>query len=391
MKTFLFKSSLLITAILTLSNFYLAASSDTEITYSIIDKTVHFQCKSNIKADSYLWDFGSGETSTLKNPSHTYREYGTYTISLIILVEGKTVRTISKVISVKDKIKVSGTIFMGQNLLPDGYALLINLNKSSYSTNSTTEIFDGNFEFEDIDDGNYTILAIPRLNYGEFYFPKYISTYLGNTYQWENSSSFASNQTEYVYKINLISYSEPYYGEHSLKGEIIFDKNQSKITQNHTIVILLDSNKEPMDFQIIDSYNTKYSFQNLPAGQYYLHIEKPGFASSDLPVNINNNNEIQNKHNFLVGENTIEYQKTSEQQIVEVTTHFKEIKINVPFNNQTIICELFDTAGRKVFQTIKNSSEFYINTQNIKGGIYILKVKTFDNSNLRISKIFIDN
>lgn len=33
-------------------------------------------------ADSYLWDFGDGTTSTLKNPSHNYAANGTYTITL---------------------------------------------------------------------------------------------------------------------------------------------------------------------------------------------------------------------------------------------------------------------------------------------------------------------
>lgn len=33
-------------------------------------------------ADSYLWDFGDGETSTESDPSHTYTEDGTYLVSL---------------------------------------------------------------------------------------------------------------------------------------------------------------------------------------------------------------------------------------------------------------------------------------------------------------------
>jgi PKD repeat protein len=34
-------------------------------------------------ADSYMWDFGDGSTSTEKNPSHTYTEPGNYTIRLV--------------------------------------------------------------------------------------------------------------------------------------------------------------------------------------------------------------------------------------------------------------------------------------------------------------------
>ena len=34
-------------------------------------------------ANSYYWDFGDGNTSTVSNPSHTYTSFGTYTVSLI--------------------------------------------------------------------------------------------------------------------------------------------------------------------------------------------------------------------------------------------------------------------------------------------------------------------
>ncbi|MFI5129509.1 MAG: PKD domain-containing protein, partial [Chitinophagales bacterium] len=35
-------------------------------------------------ANTWLWDFGDGNTSTLQNPSHTYNTFGTYTVALTI-------------------------------------------------------------------------------------------------------------------------------------------------------------------------------------------------------------------------------------------------------------------------------------------------------------------
>jgi PKD repeat protein len=35
-------------------------------------------------ANTYLWDFGDGTTSTEVNPSHTYTAFGTYTVSLSV-------------------------------------------------------------------------------------------------------------------------------------------------------------------------------------------------------------------------------------------------------------------------------------------------------------------
>ncbi|MGC9523087.1 MAG: PKD domain-containing protein, partial [Anaerolineae bacterium] len=37
---------------------------------------------------SSAWDFGDGESSTLENPTHTYTEAGTYTVSLTVAGPG---------------------------------------------------------------------------------------------------------------------------------------------------------------------------------------------------------------------------------------------------------------------------------------------------------------
>ena len=49
--------------------------------YSVDGMTVTFQNMSK-NADSYAWEFGDGEKSTEKDPTHTYAELGTYTVKL---------------------------------------------------------------------------------------------------------------------------------------------------------------------------------------------------------------------------------------------------------------------------------------------------------------------
>jgi len=36
----------------------------------------------SLHATKYLWKFGDGNTSTVANPTHVYKEKGTYTVSL---------------------------------------------------------------------------------------------------------------------------------------------------------------------------------------------------------------------------------------------------------------------------------------------------------------------
>jgi gliding motility-associated-like protein len=52
---------------------------------------------------SWSWDFGDLSSSTSKNPSHTYADYGTYNVRLIIHSSSGCIDTISKSITVKYK------------------------------------------------------------------------------------------------------------------------------------------------------------------------------------------------------------------------------------------------------------------------------------------------
>ena len=45
--------------------------------------TINFT-NTSYNCNSYLWDFGDGNTSTNRTPSHTYTDYGTYTVTLTV-------------------------------------------------------------------------------------------------------------------------------------------------------------------------------------------------------------------------------------------------------------------------------------------------------------------
>lgn len=53
------------------------------IHYSIVDKQVAFTALAH-STETYLWDFGDGDTSTEKNPVHVYTDGGYYTVTLTV-------------------------------------------------------------------------------------------------------------------------------------------------------------------------------------------------------------------------------------------------------------------------------------------------------------------
>lgn len=75
---------------------------------------VTFNNKSDF-GDSYLWDFGDGNTSTDKNPKHTYTSDGKYIVKLKVTRCGKSVEVINTILedtlSIKDLEKSNIKIF----------------------------------------------------------------------------------------------------------------------------------------------------------------------------------------------------------------------------------------------------------------------------------------
>jgi hypothetical protein len=57
-------------------------------TAGLVPLTVNFTDKSTGSITSWEWDFGDGSTSIKKNPSHTYNNPGTYTVTLIVTGPG---------------------------------------------------------------------------------------------------------------------------------------------------------------------------------------------------------------------------------------------------------------------------------------------------------------
>ncbi|PIB36224.1 hypothetical protein BFP72_12895 [Reichenbachiella sp. 5M10] len=72
--------------------------------YVIEDYTVTFTNES-VNADTYAWDFGDGETSTDKDPVHTYAEAGDYSVKM----------TASNEASEKESVKVVKIEEVGQD------------------------------------------------------------------------------------------------------------------------------------------------------------------------------------------------------------------------------------------------------------------------------------
>src|SRR5204863_204672 len=59
-----------------------AAALQANFAAQATDLTVQFTDQSTGQVAQWVWDFGDGQTSNEQNPSHTYAQPGTYTVTL---------------------------------------------------------------------------------------------------------------------------------------------------------------------------------------------------------------------------------------------------------------------------------------------------------------------
>ncbi len=60
-----------------------------DFSFDVTDMVVSFT-NASTDASTYLWDFGDGSTSTDENPTHTYADFGSYTVTLTSKGSGGT-------------------------------------------------------------------------------------------------------------------------------------------------------------------------------------------------------------------------------------------------------------------------------------------------------------
>jgi gliding motility-associated-like protein len=90
-------------------------TSEPGLETSIINPDFHFFDQST-NTNSWSWDFGDGQTSSLENPSHVYSQVGVYTVKLVTTNTGGCLDSITKTVEVKPQF----TFYIPNTFTPNG-------------------------------------------------------------------------------------------------------------------------------------------------------------------------------------------------------------------------------------------------------------------------------
>jgi len=283
----------------------------------------------------------------------------------------------------------SGKIFIGDNLLESGDIFLFQNIRNKYSLIKTNKLDNGHFDFNKVENGSYTIYVIPEMDYDFLFFPKYLPTYSGKAYRWENAREKTINENTNDFSFYLNSYSQPFFGNQSIIGKINYQTNFTGNKEFPVVLILLNEDYVPMDFRKVDEITGEFCFDHLPEGKYFLHPEVPGITSQDFEIELDredDNEEINfniNDERIIIDETIISFETIPQGDYLKLYLN--------DFENSQVVCELISVSGKSVSKDIYHSDDVYINTSKLAAGIYILRVSTYNNQKVKTQKVYVNN
>jgi len=175
----------------------------------------------------------------------------------------------------------------------------------------------GNFLFDGLYPGNYTLLAVPDRDQ----YPNAIPTYFGNQTGWKSVTfndlypKFNAN----IFNIKLEEVIPPGPGDGSgqMSGTVVYEDGVEDVLKgtmarpatNSSVILLKKTKKSTMAGEIVayavtDEYGM-FSFSNVPDGDYFLHVEIPGLEMLEVYDVTIVGDQIVSGLNYTVGENGI--------------------------------------------------------------------------------------
>jgi PKD repeat protein len=333
----------------------------------------------------YLWDFGDGQFSTVKDPSHVYIISGNLNVCLQITdtvtsCTDRYCKTI-QILPYPGYLQISGYVFAGGLKASRGKVMLYeqqdSAGKEVYHLAYTTNIIDSNgyYHFGSVDSGRYLIKAVLDSN-SQFY-GNYFPTYSGDVIFWKKADLIDIVSNLYGYDIHLVR-GYKVAGSGGISGKTVANGNPVSLVQ----VMLTDLLNNPVIYDFSGN-DGSFSLQDISYGSYLLYTEITGITTYPMKFVID---ELHTRYeNFYLETIT----QTGIDEHNQGGLIFGSIYPNpfegngtlniYSYDNHTIEIVLYDISGKNIYlQTAKLlSGDNIINLQTamFEPGIYIYCIK----------------
>ncbi|MCF8366393.1 MAG: PKD domain-containing protein [Bacteroidales bacterium] len=361
----------------------------------------HFHDISENNPDAWLWDFGDGQSSTDKNPTHQYEAGGAYEVSLTVTkynIWGEDCSD-TKTIAMQTPayFHIGGFIYTGNfpinNPEPTGDTAIVYLyryHNSNHvvSIDTSLVVENGYFHALFLLEDDYLIKF--RLTNGSANAPYYFPTYFGDKMRWQNAPLISlADSSHYNINVHLAEIPNPEDGVGSVSGSVMHHSDaDAQIPAEDSEILIFDSNGQAVGY-VHSSDDGGFVFNNLAFGTYTLYAESTGLFTDPVTVVLSETNPAL----FDVQIELFGYDVTSvsENSKIQNTTLklfpnpvHNLLTLTVSNMNQELYYRIFDYSGREILSvemiTSQGANPFCIDVGNLRKGIYFLHVFSGNNA-----------
>ncbi len=370
-------------------------------TISHLSNFYYFFDNSGEDVESWLWDFGDGYTSTMRNPVHQYEKFGLYTVSMIALsydiFSNICIDTIQKQLNVGNLnyYNFGGHPYFDPPFPIDlGTVYLYNVNVDVITPYDTAVFNDplGHYYFYQVPEGDY-IVKVNIDPESEFYYD-YLPTYFGDETVWEDAEIIELHNTNWEYHVYMVPSTQFESGEGKINGnvEFLFEKFNNSLPASNVELLLKDENENYLMCSHSDDYG-EFFFIGLPIGSYEIIPEYTGIEVDPHIVDLTDTQPVIDNVNitifiadttssFSIDENFSDYIEEVGIVYPNPATNTANFEISVK-KSTNIDVLLFNQYGQLVYRENKSLMSgnhiLNLNIDNLASGFYNLHIATTDN------------
>ncbi len=352
-------------------------------------------------ADTWLWNFGDGNDTTLQNPTHKYTVSGEYEVCLEVSRSFPNnvtyTDTYCQTVETPNYFDFGGQVFIdgfplnnysGDTTIVDtGMAFLYRKYDNNLIPVDTNIFYElGYYWFSQVREGDYIVktgLTENSLNYNN-----YVTAYHENALRWDNANTLHLYDTNYFVNVDLIELFGIDQGPGSISGFLtVSDKdflNSSLVSEIE--ILLFDSNNNPLTFTITDELGN-FAFENIPLGSYKLYAEATGFISFEVSVYLDENNQSVTNIKLELYEQTVGTEEYFERETAIGNIYPNPVREKFSLDiqlddNAVLMIDIFNISGQKVkgqkINLNKGSHILSFNSDVLPHGVYLLSIISGD-------------
>lgn len=344
--------------------------------------------------NSYQWDFGNGNTSTVQNPSQIYTNPGTYTVCLIFSSAAfgmACIDTTCATVTITGPMAASiyGNVMLTAMRPGDSAIVYLITHDSTAGTltaiDSTYTSPNGGYTFNNVANGDYRTKA--ALLPGHSLYAGTLPTYHDSDTYWSNATVITvSSNTLNQADITMVNGMNP--GGPGFIGGLISqgaNKRDPGDPIENVSILLFDDLDNPITHTVTDA-NGEYSFPNLAYGTYKVHVEVLGKTSTDQYVTISAASSAISNIDFHVNSQTVDISTAIDAPTFGSVLNLypnptsSTLHLELELKNTTNLnISIIDQVGRILQQETRvlgsGAQEISMNLENLPMGIYQLSLR----------------